>query len=245
LLLVAAGAVWSPDALAQPAKRFRIGVVNTTLAANSPMVEGLRAGLKELGLQEDDVSFDVRFTRGDVRALSRAAEELAKAGVDLIFANGDAAARAAKAATLTIPIVFTAVPDPVAAGLVRDLAKPDGNLTGVSSLTTDLVPKRLEILKALPPNVGPVLSVQPPVDAAARSARSPPAAPTRTRKGSRPPASSPRSSRAPKPSSSRSRGPGSSSSRSTRGPRPPWASRCQPSYSRARTASSSDAVSAT
>ena len=170
LLLLGATSVLPDDALAQPAKRFRIGVVNTTLAANSPMVEGLRAGLKELGLQEDDVSFDVRFTRGDVRALSRAAEELAKAGVDLIFANGDAAARAAKAATLTIPIVFTAVPDPVAAGLVRDLAKPDGNLTGVSSLTTDLVPKRLEILKALAPNVGRVLSVYQPDDAASRAA---------------------------------------------------------------------------
>jgi len=169
LLLLGATSVLPDDALAQPAKRFRIGVVNTTLAANSPMVEGLRAGLKELGLQEDDVSFDVRFTRGDVRALSRAAEELAKAGVDIIFANGDAAARAAKAATLTIPIVFTAVPDPVAAGLVRDLAKPDGNLTGVSSLTTDLVPKRLEILKALAPNVGRVLSVYQP-DAASRAA---------------------------------------------------------------------------
>src|SRR5216117_1886338 len=170
LLLLGATSVLPDDALAQPAKRFRIGVVNTTLAANSPMVEGLRAGLKELGLQEDDVSFDVRFTRGDVRALSRAAEELAKAGVDLIFANGDAAARAAKAATLTIPIIFTVVPDPVAAGLVKDLAKPDGNLTGVSSLTTELVPKRIEILKALAPRVGRVLSIYHPDDAASRAA---------------------------------------------------------------------------
>jgi len=163
-------ALLPPGAAPQTAKRYRIGVLNTALAANSPMVEGLRAGLKQLGLQEGDVSLDVRFTRGDVIALSTAAEELAKAPVDLIFANGDVAARAAKGATSTIPIVFTVVPDPVAAGLVKDLAKPDGNLTGVSSLTTELVPKRIEILKALAPRVGRVLSIYHPDDAASRAA---------------------------------------------------------------------------
>src|SRR5207253_8617832 len=66
--------------------------------------EGLRAGLTQLGMQEGrDVSLDIRFTRGDLRAVSTAVEELAKARVDLIFANGAVAARAAKAATLTIP----------------------------------------------------------------------------------------------------------------------------------------------
>jgi putative ABC transport system substrate-binding protein len=170
LLLLGAASLPPADTLAQTAKRYRIGVLNTALAANSPMVEGLRAGLKQLGLQEGDVSFDVRFTRGDAIALSTAAEELAKAPVDLIFANGDVAARAAKGATPTIPIVFTLVPDPVAAGLVKDLAKPDGNLTGVSSLTTELVPKRIEILKALAPGVGRVLSIYHPDDAASRAA---------------------------------------------------------------------------
>jgi putative ABC transport system substrate-binding protein len=171
LLLVGLASLPPPDAAAQTAKRFRIGVLNTAFAANSPMVEGLRAGLKQLDLEEGrDVSFDVRFTRGDVKALSGAAEALAKAPVDLIFANGNAAARAAKDATSTIPIVFAVVPDPVAVGLVKDLAKPDVNLTGVSSLTTDLVPKRLEILKALAPAVGRVLAVYHPDDAASRAA---------------------------------------------------------------------------
>ena len=87
------------------------------------------------------------------RSLIRSDARLTYDRVDLIFANGAVAARAAKAATLTIPIVFTVVPDPVASGLVNDLAKPDGNITGVSSLTTDLVPKRIEILKALAPSV--------------------------------------------------------------------------------------------
>lgn len=71
LLLFGAASVLPPDALAQTAKRFRIGVVNTALAANAPMVEGLRAGLKQLGIEEGrDVSFYIRFTRGDVKAVS-------------------------------------------------------------------------------------------------------------------------------------------------------------------------------
>ncbi len=171
LLLLGAASAVPPDAPAQTAKRFRIGVVNTALAPNAPMVEGLRAGLTQLGMQEGrDVSFDIRFTRGDLRAVSTAVEELAKARVDLIFANGAVAARAAKAATLTIPIVFTVVPDPVASGLVNDLAKPDGNITGVSSLTTDLVPKRIEILKTLAPSLSRVLSVYHPDDPASLAA---------------------------------------------------------------------------
>jgi putative ABC transport system substrate-binding protein len=171
LLLLGAASLVPPDAAAQTAKRFRIGVVNTALAPNAPMVEGLRAGLTQLGMQDGrDVSFDIRFTRGDLSAVSTAAADLARAGVDLIFANGEVAARAAKAATRTIPIVFTVVPDPVASGLVTDLAKPDGNVTGVSSLTTDLVPKRIEILKALAPSVSRVLSVYHPDDAASLAA---------------------------------------------------------------------------
>jgi putative ABC transport system substrate-binding protein len=170
VLAVVAMAWRSPDTTAQPARPFRIGVVNTALAGNAPMVEGLRAGLKQLGLREGDVSFDVRFTRGDTKAVRGAAEELVKARVDLIFANGNVAAQAAKAATLTIPIVFTLVPDPVAAGLVRELETPDGNITGVSSLTTDLVPRRLEILKTLAPSVNRVLSVYHPDDAASLAA---------------------------------------------------------------------------
>lgn len=165
--LLALATLVPSGAPAQQAKRFRIGVLNTALAGNAPMVEGLKVGLRQLGLQEGrDVSFDIRFTRGDVKAIYTAGEELAKAKVDLIFANGDVAARAAKTATLTIPIVFTVVPDPVAAGLVKDLAKPGGNVTGVTSLTTDMMAKRLEILKALAPGVRRVMAVFHPDDAA-------------------------------------------------------------------------------
>src|SRR5262249_32681216 len=76
-----------------------------------------------------------------------------KAGVSVIFTSGEAATLAAKSATQTIPIVFTLVGDPVAAGVVKSLAQPEANVTGVSSLTTDLVPKRLEALKTLSPQL--------------------------------------------------------------------------------------------
>jgi putative ABC transport system substrate-binding protein len=147
---------------AQPAPRrsFRIGVLNEAWAANHPTVEGLKAGLRELGLEEGrDVAFDIRFTEGNPQATPVAAAALVKAGVDLIFTSNEAATQAAKAATQELPIVFTLVGDPVAAGIVARLSQPGGNLTGISSLTTELVPKRLEILKTLLPTMRRVWAI--------------------------------------------------------------------------------------
>jgi putative tryptophan/tyrosine transport system substrate-binding protein len=140
---------------AQPAPRpFRIGVVNEAFAATHPTVEGLKAGLRELGLAEGrDVSFDIRFTEGDAQATTTAAAALVKAGVDLIVTSGDSATQAAKDSTKTVPIVFTLVGDPVASGLVKNLAEPEANVTGVSSLQTELAAKRLETLKTLVPSL--------------------------------------------------------------------------------------------
>jgi putative ABC transport system substrate-binding protein len=115
-------------------------------------VEGLKAGLQELGLQDGrDVTFDIRFTEGKLTSMPTAAVALARAGVDLIFTSQEAATQAAKDATNTIPIVFTLVGDPLSAGLVSTLTQPGGNVTGVSSLQTELVAKRLEVLKTLAP----------------------------------------------------------------------------------------------
>jgi putative tryptophan/tyrosine transport system substrate-binding protein len=146
---------------AQQAPRpHRIGVLNEAWAANHPTVEGLRAGLRELGFEEGrDVVFDIRFTQGKPEATRGAAEALVKDGVDLIVTSNEAATQAAKNATKTIPIVFTLVGDPVMAGILRVIAKPGANLTGVSSLTSDLVAKRLEILKTLAPQVRRVWAI--------------------------------------------------------------------------------------
>lgn len=140
---------------AQRAHRvYRIGVLNEAWAANHPAVEGLKEGLRELGLIEGrDVAYEIRFTKGEPRATAAAAEALVKAGVDLIFTSNEPATLAAKKATQRIPIVFTLVGDPVAVGMVQTLAHPGGNLTGVSSRASELAPKRLEILKTLVPGL--------------------------------------------------------------------------------------------
>jgi len=152
LVLVLIG-VWPSPAIAQRAGTpYRVGVLNDARAANHPTVDGLKIGLREAGLQEGrDVVFDVKLTDGNPDQMRGAVEALVKSGVDVVFTSGEAATLTAKAATQTIPIVFTLVGDPVAAGVVKSLAQPSGNLTGVSSLTTELVPKRLEVLKALAP----------------------------------------------------------------------------------------------
>lgn len=167
----------TPLSEAQPAGRpYRIGVLHTVFFPSTPAVEGLKAGLKSQGLEEGRaVTFEIRFTRGDPKAAPAAVAELVKAGVDLIFVIREEAARAAMAATRTIPIVFVQVGDPVAAGIVAAVSRPGGNVTGVSDLNTELVPKRLEILKALFPAVRRVWAVHHADDlssvAAARKAQ--------------------------------------------------------------------------
>jgi ABC-type uncharacterized transport system substrate-binding protein len=144
---------------------IRIGVINAAWAASHPTVEGLKAGLRELGFEDGrDVTFDIRFTEGKLNAIPTAAESLVKAGVQLIFTSQEAATHAAKDATESVPIVFTLVGDPVGAGIVTKLAQPGGNVTGVSSLQTELVAKRLEVLKALAPAVRRVWLIYYSVD---------------------------------------------------------------------------------
>ena len=144
----------SPTEAQQARRPFRIGVLNAAWAASHPTVEGLKAGLKELGFEDGrDVTFDIRFTEGKLDAMPAAAVALVKAGVDLIFTSQEAATQAARDATKSVPIVFTLVGDPVGAGFVTKLAQPGGNATGVSSLQTELVAKRLEVLKTLTPAV--------------------------------------------------------------------------------------------
>jgi putative ABC transport system substrate-binding protein len=105
---------------AQPPKRlYRIGVLHDAYGPSIPPVEGLKAGLTALGLEEgQDLTFDIRFTHGSVEATFAAAADLVRSGVDLILAVKEQLAHAARVATRTIPIVFVGVGDPVVAGLV-------------------------------------------------------------------------------------------------------------------------------
>ena len=160
---------------AQPTRSpHRVGVLNDARAANHPTVDGLKAGLRDFGLEEGrDVIFDVPVTAGNPERMLAAAAALVKAGVEVIFTSGEAATLAARAATPTLPIVFTLVGDPVAAGIVTSLARPTQNLTGVSSLTTELVPKRLEALKALAPGLRRVWAISHGADSASVAAITP------------------------------------------------------------------------
>lgn len=162
IITLALGVLWAPlsTKAQQPQRPYRIGILHEAYVPNIPQVEGLKAGLKALGVEEGrDVTFDIRFSRGNPQAIPAAAAALARPGTDLIYAADEEAARAAKAATRTIPVVFVTVGDPVAAGIVSTIAHPGGNITGVSSLATDLVPKRLEILKAVFPSLRRVWAV--------------------------------------------------------------------------------------
>jgi putative ABC transport system substrate-binding protein len=123
-----------------------------------PAIIAFRQGLRELGYIEDrNILIEYRWAEGKPERFSVLAAELVALKVDVIVtAGGTLAALAAQRATRTIPIVFGVVGDPVAEGLVTNLARPDGNITGFSNVTNDLVGKWLELLKQVAPGVGQV-----------------------------------------------------------------------------------------
>jgi len=140
LLTVSSGAAQKP-------KVYRVGV----LLPGSPWyeaIDGLRQGLRELGLEEGKhFVLEIRDTKGNVKAAEAAARNLEEDKVTLIYAVADSVVAAARRATTSIPIVFNVGSDPVDTGFVESFAKPGGRLTGVHLLVRDLTGKRLEILK--------------------------------------------------------------------------------------------------
>jgi putative ABC transport system substrate-binding protein len=155
---------------AQPGSRpVRIGALTSSWGP-TPSIVGLRDGLLELGYREDQgFVLGVRFTQGDVAALSIAARELVQYGVDLLITSEDHAAKAAQQTTREIPIVFTGVGDPVHLGLVQSFAQPGGNITGVADLARTLGPKRLQVFLELLPHMKRVLILYDADDAIAKA----------------------------------------------------------------------------
>jgi putative ABC transport system substrate-binding protein len=132
-------------------------------------VDGLRQGLRELGLEEGKhLVLDIRDTQGDPTAVEAAARELERGKVDLIYTVSTSVTVAAKRATTETPIVFFAGTDPIAAGLVESFAKPGGRLTGVHGQTTEATAKRLQILKQMVPKLSRVVTFYNPGNAVAR-----------------------------------------------------------------------------
>ena len=149
----------SPVAMAQPAARItRLGYLTSNLAASPHLHEAFRQGLRDLGyLEGRNLVLEYRDAQGKLERLPALAGELVARSVDLIVtAGGTPAALAAKQATKTLPIVFTAAADPITDGLVPSLAQPGGNVTGLSLLIPDLVAKRLEQFKQAVPGIGQV-----------------------------------------------------------------------------------------
>ena len=147
-------AAWPLSAGAQqPAMRI-VGYLNSTSsAASAPLVAAFQAGLAETGYAEGrNVRIEFRWAEGQYDRLPELASDLVRRKVDVIATSGgDRSAVAAKSTTQTIPIISVIGGDPVADGLVTNLARPGGNLTGVSFLTTELMPKRLNLLAELVP----------------------------------------------------------------------------------------------
>jgi len=135
----------------------RIGVLELGSELTSGPQEAFRQGLRELGyVQGQNIVLEYRFAEGRADRLPDFAAELVRHKVDVIVAGGTPAPLAAKHATSTIPIVMAAAGDPVRTGLVANLAKPGGNVTGLSTSTPDLAAKRLELLKEVVPGVSRV-----------------------------------------------------------------------------------------
>jgi putative ABC transport system substrate-binding protein len=139
----------------QAAKVARIGYLAASLAGPPHLSEAFRQGLRDLGYVEGrNVVIEYRFAEGKLERFPALAAELVALKVDVIFVGGGTrVALAAMQATKTIPIVFAGVADPVGSGLVTSLARPGGNVTGLSTLTPVLVGKCLELLKQAVPGV--------------------------------------------------------------------------------------------
>jgi ABC-type uncharacterized transport system substrate-binding protein len=137
----------------QPAgKVYRIGIL--VPGSTSPQIHAFREGLRDLGYVEgQNLAIEYRSAEDRLERLAGLAAELVTLKVDIIYANVTPAAQAAKNATQTIPIVFGASSDPVDYGLVASLARPGGNITGLSNTGADLSGKRLELLKEGVPGI--------------------------------------------------------------------------------------------
>ncbi len=153
----------------QPAKVPRIGIVHMG-GPTYAVVEGLRAGLRDLGLEEGkQFTLEIRDLKGDRKGAAPAARGFEQEKVNLIYSIGTTVTLPTKQATTEVPIVFSVGSDPLVMGFVESFAKPGGRLTGVHYLTRDLTAKRLEILKEMLPKLRRVVTFYDPANPSAEA----------------------------------------------------------------------------
>ena len=137
------------EAQQQAEKVYRVGFVAASPTAAPQLAEAFRLGLRERGYVEgENLIFEMRYHGGQLQRLPELVAELVRLRVDTIFVNGDQAIKAAKDATTTIPIVMLAC-DAVAAGFISSLARPGGNITGITCISSEIAGKRLELLRQM------------------------------------------------------------------------------------------------
>jgi putative ABC transport system substrate-binding protein len=163
-MLAGAAATWPLAARAQQPAMPVIGYFSgRSPEAEAPILGAFRKGLEETGyLAGQNIAIEFRFSDGQDDQLPALAAELVRRRVAVLVATDRPSALAAKAATATIPIVFTSGADAVEIGLVASLNRPGGNATGVNIFTTELGPKRLELLRQVLPNAGTIAFIVNP-----------------------------------------------------------------------------------
>ncbi len=166
MTLASALAVASADAQ-QPTKISRIGFQSAASpSANAARIEAFRQGLRDLGYVEGkNIVIEYRYAEGKLDRLHEFAAEFVRLKVDIIVAAAPSSTRAAKEATSTIPIVMAFDTDPVGNGFVASLARPGGNITGLSTLAPEISGKQLELLKEIVPRLSHVAVLRTRPDA--------------------------------------------------------------------------------
>ena len=156
-LLGGAAVLYPPTLVAQPSPAARITIIGVLAPPSFTASEGLREGFHELGYVEgQNLRLEYRWAEGPIEQYANSVSELMQLGATVIVTYGTPAALAAQRTTGTIPIVMAAIGDPIGSGVVPNLARPGGNITGFTSIVSDLEVKRLEVLKEMLPRLSRV-----------------------------------------------------------------------------------------
>src|SRR5215471_3702217 len=151
----------------QPGKTPRVGYIRAGTPHNDPFREEFVRGMHDLGYVEGrNIAYEFRHYGDDVESIPSLIGDLLRAKIDIIVVGGTAAIRAAQRATQSIPIVMGAAADPLESGLIAGLARPGGNITGLSVMSTELTVKRLELLKEVMPQAVRIAILQQPANPA-------------------------------------------------------------------------------